>query len=106
MYNIFSWGRWRPVIHQQPPGIREVALTFDDGPHPATTPALLDLLRRHGVKATFFFTGIRAAAHRDLVARTVEEGHAVYGHGWDHTNFEHAPASEILESMERVEALL
>ncbi|MBS0219208.1 MAG: polysaccharide deacetylase family protein [Proteobacteria bacterium] len=106
MYNVFSWGKWRPVIHRQPAGVRDVALTFDDGPHPETTPALLDLLHRHGATATFFFTGVRAAAYRDLVARTVEAGHAVYGHGWDHTNFEHAPEPEILDSMERAEAVL
>jgi peptidoglycan/xylan/chitin deacetylase (PgdA/CDA1 family) len=106
IYNVFSWGRWRPVIYRQPPGIRDVALTFDDGPHPETTPAILDLLRQHDAKATFFFTGIRAAAHGDLVARTVEAGHTVYGHGWEHTNFDHALGPEILLSMERVEAVL
>jgi peptidoglycan/xylan/chitin deacetylase (PgdA/CDA1 family) len=106
MYNVFSLGRWRPVIYRQPPGIRDVALTFDDGPHPETTPAILDLLRQHDARATFFFTGVRVAAYRDLVARTVEAGHAVYGHGWEHTNFEQAPGQEILHSMERVEAVL
>jgi peptidoglycan-N-acetylglucosamine deacetylase len=106
MYNPFSWGHWRPVIHRQPSGFTDVALTFDDGPHPETTPAILDMLRQHNCKATFFFTGVRVAAHGDLVARTVEAGHAVYGHGWEHEHFEHAPGTQILASMQRVEAAL
>jgi peptidoglycan/xylan/chitin deacetylase (PgdA/CDA1 family) len=83
-----------------------VALTFDDGPHPETTPAILELLRQHNCTATFFFTGIRAAAYRDLVARTVDAGHDVYGHGWDHVNLEQAPGPTIVAAMERVEAVL
>lgn len=106
MYNAFSWGHWRPVIQRQAPGVTDVALTFDDGPHPETTPVILDLLRQHNYKATFFFTGVRVAAYGDLVARTVEAGHAVYGHGWEHENFERAPGKKILSSMQRVEAAL
>jgi cellulose synthase/poly-beta-1,6-N-acetylglucosamine synthase-like glycosyltransferase/peptidoglycan/xylan/chitin deacetylase (PgdA/CDA1 family) len=54
---------------------RTVALTFDGGPDPAWTPALLDVLRRHGVKATFFAGGARAAEYPDLTRRLVGEGH-------------------------------
>jgi len=106
MYNPFSLGKWRPVIYRQPKGVQDVALTFDDGPHPATTPVILDLLRRHDATATFFFTGTRCDAHPDLVARVVDEGHVVFGHGWEHINFEYAEDTEMLSSMERVEALL
>lgn len=58
------------------------AATFDDGPDPATTPALLDVLRRHGARATFFLLGERAAAHPELVARVVAEGHEIGNHTW------------------------
>lgn len=61
-----------------------VALTFDDGPDPDSTPAVLDLLDRHGAKATFFMLGQRAAEHPRLVNRAVEAGHAVATHGWEH----------------------
>jgi peptidoglycan-N-acetylglucosamine deacetylase len=61
-----------------------VALSFDDGPDPQTTPALLDILGRHGARATFFVVGDAAAVHHDVVSRTVAEGHAVGNHTWDH----------------------
>jgi peptidoglycan-N-acetylglucosamine deacetylase len=60
------------------------ALTFDDGPDPETTPAVLDLLGEAGARATFFLVGARAARHPGLVARIAAEGHAVGNHGWDH----------------------
>ena len=62
-----------------------VALTFDDGPDPDSTPRFLELLADHGAKATFFMVGDRAAAHRDLVERVVSEGHCIANHTWDHT---------------------
>ncbi|MBI5510113.1 MAG: polysaccharide deacetylase family protein [Deltaproteobacteria bacterium] len=61
-----------------------IALTFDDGPDPATTPQVLDVLRRHGVRATFFVLGAKVDAHPQLVARLREQGHEVGTHGYDH----------------------
>jgi len=52
-----------------------VALTFDDGPDPRDTPAILDILRETGVRATFFFVGERARAYPELVRRAAREGH-------------------------------
>lgn len=59
-----------------------VALTFDDGPDPAVTPIVLDILKAHAVKATFFVTGENAKAHPDLIRRAVAEGHAIGNHGY------------------------
>jgi peptidoglycan/xylan/chitin deacetylase (PgdA/CDA1 family) len=61
-----------------------VALTFDDGPDPESTPAVLDILAAHGVPATFFCVGYRARQHPDLVHRMVAEGHAVGSHSETH----------------------
>jgi len=61
-----------------------VALTFDDGPDPVFTPQLLDILARHGAKATFFMVGEQAEASPDLVARVVHEGHVIANHTVDH----------------------
>lgn len=75
---------------EAPAPTRAVALTFDDGPDPAATPPLLDLLRERGAAATFFLVGERARAHPDLVRRIVAEGHAVGNHSDRHsplTNF-------------------
>jgi len=62
----------------------EVALTFDDGPDPRVTPAVLDCLERYGVRASFFCIGRRAEAHPELVAETVRRGHRVENHSYSH----------------------
>ncbi len=62
----------------------EVALTIDDGPDPDVTPAVLDLLDAHGVRATFFCIGERARAHPELCRAIVQRGHAVENHSNRH----------------------
>ncbi|MGH7042534.1 MAG: polysaccharide deacetylase family protein [Acetobacteraceae bacterium] len=62
----------------------EVALTFDDGPDPAVTPRVLDLLDRHGARASFFCIGRRALAHSALVRDIVQRGHSVENHSFRH----------------------
>jgi peptidoglycan/xylan/chitin deacetylase (PgdA/CDA1 family) len=61
-----------------------LALTFDDGPDPATTPDVLNALRDAGVQATFFMVGERALAHPALARRVADEGHEVAVHGHRH----------------------
>ncbi len=61
-----------------------VALTIDDGPDPAVTPAVLDLLARHGVRATFFCVGERVARHPELARRITREGHEIGNHTQHH----------------------
>ena len=61
-----------------------IALTFDDGPDPAVTPHVLDLLDRHASQASFFCIGTRAAAHPGLVRDIVRRGHTVENHTWSH----------------------
>ena len=61
-----------------------IALTFDDGPHPQDTPRLLDLLDRHGAKATFFVVGKSVRRHPELIERIAGAGHALGNHTWDH----------------------
>src|SRR5215470_1863468 len=65
---------------------KTMVLTFDDGPDPAWTPRLLDVLRRHQVRATFFVTGVNAASHPLLLRRTAAEGHEVGNHTVTHPN--------------------
>jgi peptidoglycan-N-acetylglucosamine deacetylase len=61
-----------------------VALTFDDGPNPEATPAILDALGAEGVPATFFVLGRHADRWPDIVARTAREGHVIGNHGYHH----------------------
>lgn len=64
----------------------EVALTFDDGPDIRFTPLVLDMLKKHDVKATFFLMGNRAKEHDEIVQRIHEEGHAIGNHTYWHPN--------------------
>jgi len=63
---------------------REVALTFDDGPDPVVTPQVLDILTRHGARATFFCVGEQVRAHGELCMEIVRRGHAVENHSGHH----------------------
>ena len=64
-----------------------LALTFDDGPDPVYTPKVLDLLREHGVNATFFLIGELAALHPEIVRRILDEGHEIGNHAYRHVKF-------------------
>lgn len=67
------------------PNKKYAALTFDDGPNPATTPKLLDFLKEKNVKATFFMIGENVTANKEIAKRIHEEGHEVGSHTYTHT---------------------
>lgn len=73
-----------PVISRGASGRNAVALTFDDGPDPVTTPVLLSLLERHRVKATFFVNGGKAVRHPELTAEILAQGHTLANHSFSH----------------------
>jgi len=64
---------------------KEVSLTFDDGPDPAVTPRVLDLLDRYQAKASFFCVGERLAAHPDIASDIVRRGHSIENHSLRHS---------------------
>ncbi|WP_284284569.1 polysaccharide deacetylase family protein [Arsenicicoccus piscis] len=72
-----------------------VALTFDDGPDPAYTPTVLDLLARAGAQATFFCVGTNVEAHPAIVERIVREGHLLANHTHDHAPLESILGREV-----------
>jgi peptidoglycan/xylan/chitin deacetylase (PgdA/CDA1 family) len=78
----------RPSVRQawvqRTTGTESVALTFDDGPDPVTTPKLLDLLKKYRVKATFCLVGHRVRDNKALVRRIAAEGHTLCNHSWQH----------------------
>jgi len=73
-----------PAICRGPVGHRRVALTFDDGPDPNSTPAVLDLLNREKISAAFFCIGKNVDAYPQLAARIVAEGHLLENHTYNH----------------------
>lgn len=72
------------VVDRLPASAPQVALTFDDGPDPEVTPRVLDVLRAHRARATFFVLGERAVLHPDVVRRIRDEGHALGTHTQHH----------------------
>ncbi len=80
-------GFYLPVISRGKAGVKEIALTFDDGPSPLSTPILLDLLARHSLHATFFVVGEKAAEYPELIQRILDNGHTIGNHSWDHDYF-------------------
>ena len=78
------FGFFLPIISRSVTSSRGVALTFDDGPSPSSTPIVLDLLERYQFKATFFVTGEKAARHPQLIADILSHGHTIGNHSWHH----------------------
>ncbi len=78
-----------------------VALTFDDGPDPATTPFFLDELDRLGVKATFFMLGINADAHRTIAAEVAAAGHEIAAHSYHHRSQLFSPPGRVRDDILR-----
>jgi peptidoglycan/xylan/chitin deacetylase (PgdA/CDA1 family) len=87
-------------------GLRYVALTFDDGPHPTLTPMLLDMLERERVRATFYMIGSCAAGSPDIVRRAFEAGHEIGNHSWSHPDLTRIPLARAAEEIARTDALL
>jgi peptidoglycan-N-acetylglucosamine deacetylase len=85
---------------------RQVCLTFDDGPSPEHTPALLDLLAEHQVPATFFLIGSKISEHPAIVQRIVAEGHSLGNHSFNHPRFDRSSMRKQWEEIERTEQAL
>lgn len=81
--------------------LREIALTFDDGPHPNYTPQILDVLQRYGVKATFFSIGRQVEAYPQIVRQAHEAGHVIGNHSWTHSDLGLQPASALPSELKR-----
>jgi len=87
-------------------GEKVVALTFDDGPNPRYTPALLDLLERKGIRATFFMVGNRVRRFPEIVRRAAETGHEIANHTYWHIGLTLLPPAEIQRTIRNTSALV
>jgi len=97
-----GWGFFLPVVTRGRKAAGSVALTFDDGPDPGTTPRLLDLLDRHDVKAAFFVVGYKAEKHPRLIKEIIDRGHEIGNHTMNHDTLvmlkpRHRLQSEVAE---------
>ena len=85
---------------------RQLALTFDDGPNPAWTPRLLDILAEHNVRATFFMVGKFAKSECALARRVAEAGHLIGNHTWSHPDLSRTRPADVLNELTRTSDLL
>jgi peptidoglycan-N-acetylglucosamine deacetylase len=81
--------------------LKEVVLTFDDGPWPENTRAVLDALAQHCTKATFFPIGKHALWHPELLKEVAAAGHTIGGHTWSHANFRRLKPDKMTEEIEK-----
>ncbi|WBP90216.1 polysaccharide deacetylase family protein [Kitasatospora cathayae] len=93
-------------VYELDPAQRVVALTIDDGPDPKYTPAVLDLLQQHGIRATFFLIGENAVEHPALVKEIADRGHHIANHTWTHPDLRHMSESAVRDELERTSDLL
>lgn len=82
-----------------------VALTFDDGPS-YYTEGLLDILKEHNVKATFFVLGTQVRIQSETVQRMFREGHQIGNHTWDHPNLTRMSDDQIREQLQQTDNLI
>ncbi|SER01655.1 polysaccharide deacetylase family protein [Actinokineospora terrae] len=83
-----------------------LALTFDDGPAPEITPALLDLLREHRIRAVFCLMGSTAAQAPDLVKRIVADGHPLCNHSYAHEDLSALTPAEVRANLTATDAAI
>ena len=94
------------IIRQVATDHKVVSFTFDDGPHPGTTPELLALLREKGVKATFFILGSNGEQHHALLKQVIADGHELGNHGYSHSFLRETSLEKYLAEVDRNEAIL
>lgn len=85
---------------------REIALTFDDGPHPRDTPGVLDVLAKHDILATFFLIGEHIQHNRSLVRQIHEGGHQIGIHCYRHIPFSFEKPNVLQNQLTRTQDLI
>jgi len=88
------------------PSLKEVALTFDDGPHPAYTSCILAILHHYRVPVTFFMVGVQAARYPEWVKMAFQEGHEIGSHTYDHFRLVGLPFDEQTYQIEEFQQLI
>lgn len=86
--------------------MKQIVLTFDDGPEPTTTPQILDSLKEQQVKATFMLWGEHVKAHPEIVKRAKQEGHAFGSHTYSHRSLLDLTDAEVVEEMARADEII
>ncbi len=96
----------RAVRYSLPTTEKKIALTFDDGPLPGKTEAILDVLRENGVRATFFMIGSQVEENPELAKRVGDEGHEIGNHTFTHDGIRTKTKKELCREIEKTEAAI
>ena len=106
IWSLISLLSFRRVQLRVASGDEAVYLTFDDGPHPQNTPALLDMLAAFKIKATFFLIGEQAKAHPALVRRLLDEQHVLGNHSMSHPKMRRLDRNAQLSEIDHADEVL
>jgi peptidoglycan/xylan/chitin deacetylase (PgdA/CDA1 family) len=93
-------------VKSGPSSGNRIALTFDDGPTPGVTDLILDELKRHNARATFFMIGERIAAAPDLARRVLAEGHEIGNHTFTHPNLTALPEAKVDVEIQKTQDII
>ncbi|MBQ2989361.1 MAG: polysaccharide deacetylase family protein [Clostridia bacterium] len=96
----------QPVIRSGNPDSMKIALTFDDGPHPYKTDAVLDILARYGIRATFFVIGENVSYYPQPLKRAVALGHEIGNHTYHHARISEGCDAVTAEEIEKTEEII
>ena len=101
--NISAISNCNGVFYNNPSKQKQVALTFDDGPHPRYTPKILELLEKYNITATFFIIGINAENYPDTLKQIAASGCEIANHTFTHKNIRNMTEAEIEKEILRCE---
>lgn len=85
---------------------KKVWLTFDDGPHPKTSPFILDILKEYNIKATFFCVGKNIEKNPEIFERIKTDGHSIGNHSYSHLNGFTTSRNRYLQDVEKCQKLM
>ena len=96
----------RTIFHSEDESDKRIALTFDDGPHPRYTVQIIDILKKYGIKATFFFVGQNICNYPDAAKAVADAGHEIGNHTFTHQRVKSMNESQVLGEMTRCDDMI